>query len=201
MRYEKDPPHIAVFLDGLNDLAHHLLYGNPAPLTPFLEDAWSNYLSTFKAGPPWVSFSENFPIFRINSSIRTHITYSGKRRKVFQNGVKNASKYYIANRNNISLVAREYNVKPIFFIQPVPRWTSEDRKKIKYRYYSEFINNVQKDTRDYITKDLSNVFFGFDLSKSTSIEHDGTHYTDIAATLLAKHMADVVVDNLPDSRD
>ncbi len=195
LRTQKEQPHIAIFLDGYNDLSHIVYYNNEAPLFNELNAAWESRISSFKASPPWITLSPNFPIYRLVRRLgfrrfdpaqeKKEGLHEGKAERL-----KVAISSYRFNRRMIKVIGREFGVATYFFLQPVPYWTDKDRVTITQPDYRAFHENLIQNNDDLFF-DITGVLATLDPHYYPTVDH--SHYSDIATSIIASRIADLIL--------
>jgi hypothetical protein len=200
LRAEKEQPHIAIFLDGYNDLSHIVYYNNEAPLLNELNAAWEARISSFTMPPPWIIFSPNFPVYRLARRLGYQRFDPAQEKKgALQEGkterLKIAISRYQFNRKMIKMIGQEFGVATYFFLQPVPYWTDKDRVTIIQPDYRIFHENLTQNNDNDLFFDLTGVLATLDPHYYPTIDH--SHYSDVATSIIATRIADLILKTYP----
>jgi hypothetical protein len=196
LRTQKEQPHIAIFLDGYNDLSHIVYYNNEAPLFNELNAAWEARISSFKASPPWITLSPNFPIYRLVRRLgfrrfdpaqeKKEGLHEGKAERL-----KVAISRYRFNRRMIKVIGQEFGVATYFLLQPMPYWTDKNRVTITQPDYRAFHENLIRNNDNDLFFDITGVLATLDPHYYPTVDH--SHYSDIATSIIASRIADLIL--------
>jgi hypothetical protein len=200
LRAQEEQPNIAIFLDGYNDLSHIVNYNSEAPLFNELNAVWEAWISSFRTPPPWIIFSPNFPVYRLARwlGFRRYYPVQLKKealQKEKTERLKIAISRYRFNRRMIRVIGQEFGVATYFFLQPVPYWTDKDRVKIIQPDYRVFHENLIQNNDNDLFFDLTGVLATLDPHYYPTI--DNSHYSDVATSIIATHIADLILKTYP----
>ncbi len=199
LRRASQPPHAAVFLDGLNDLIHRLHYHTDSPLRHQLDQAWEQRLDDLQASPPWLRLTPSFPLSRAAQALgsATGSTLGGvsssEPKQELQTMIKQAAENYRTNRRVAVAICRELGVTPYFMLQPVPMWLNATRDSTvdsNYRTFSQLVLKPETEVHD-----LTGALAALDPQYAMTVEQTGVHYSDMASQVLAAAMADVILND------
>lgn len=196
LRAQKEQPHIAMFLDGYNDLSHIVYYNNEAPLFNELNAAWEARISSFKTPPPWITLNPNFPLYRLARRLGyQRFDPAQVKKEGLQEGkterLKVAISRYRFNRRMIKVIGQEFGVATYFFLQPVPYWTDKDRVTIIQPDYRAFHENLTQNNDNDLFFDITSVLATLDPHYYPTIDH--SHYSDVATSIIATRIADLIL--------
>ncbi len=193
----QDPPDIAIFLDGLNEVQYLVMENNQLSLLPPLALAWEAQIAQFTQPEeqPWVSLNPSFPPNRLARQLGIEITYDNEawRNNRYAHSftgarevgdrLEIAARDYLHNQRIISAIAQDYDIATYAFIQPLPFWRDDNN-------YNWFRREVMQKNPTVI--DLGDTFD--DTAGDVPLLVDRTHYSDIATTILAEKIAQIIVD-------
>lgn len=196
LRAHKEQPHIAIFLDGYNDLSHIVYYNNEAPLFNELNAAWEARISSFKTPPPWITLNPNFPLYRLARRLGyQRFDPAQVKKEGLQEGkterLKVAISRYRFNRRMIKVIGQEFGVATYFFLQPVPYWTDKDRVTITQPDYRAFHENLTQNNDNDLFFDITGVLATLDPHYYPTTDH--SHYSDVATSIIATRIADLIL--------
>lgn len=200
LRAQKEQPDIAIFLDGYNDLSHIVYYNNEAPLFNELNAAWEARIASFTTPPPWIIFSPNFPVYRLERRLGYQPYQPAQLKKeALQEGkterLKIAISRYRFNRRMINVIGQEFGVATYFFLQPVPDWTDKDRVTIIQPDYRVLRENLTQNNDKDLFLDLTGVLATLDPHYYQTIDH--SHYSDVATSVIATRIAELILETYP----
>ncbi len=191
-------PHVATFLDGLNDL-YAIGGGSQTPLVPRLTAAWEAQVAEFThpEDKPWVTLNYAFPPSRlahqwglVEANPPSLFSYdyaladNPYRTDPMQYGVDQ----YLKNLRMAAALGAEFDVATAFFLQPLPFWDD-------YPDFLAFQAGVRAGHTPATFYDLTRIFDTAD--PAYELLADPTHYSDYATRLLAERMADLILENEP----
>lgn len=189
-------PDMVFFFDGLNDIAH-LAAGRVLPFFAGRGNrAWERDRSDTRRLLPWFTVNESFPITRVIRFLQYKSLLKPKIGIPFDQtrrlDMAAAKQIFLNNLRTVKALSREFNVKPFFFLQPVP-WYGEYKStlvdksfpfgdnKFAGRFYDEIIS-VYGRRSDATT--LHDVLYDF---KWPYV--DNFHYSDTANKFIAGKIA------------
>lgn len=191
-------PHVATFLDGLNEL-YAIGSGNQIPLIPRLTAAWEAQITEVTApeNKPWLTFNYSFPpnrlahqwgLVEVNPpslfSYHYALAYIPTRTDPMQYGVEQ----YLKNLRMAQAIGTEFDVATYFFLQPLPFWDD-------YPDFLAFQAGVRANDTPDAFHDFTRIFD--DADPAYELLADPTHYSDYATRLLAEQIAAIILEDLP----
>jgi lysophospholipase L1-like esterase len=194
-------PDVVLFLDGYNDI-FWIPQGVEEPQAAGIADeGWEaarreRYLG---GATTWFSVNGSFPLVRLGAYVRhrlgmppASISLSPRmRRPLPTDPAARIVEVYRLNRELAAAMSRQLGVDAYFFLQPVG-WYVQDRGNVSaYQYaYAAYDALIGEEKAAGFPQfySLHGVLWGVEQPYV-----DGTHYSDLASLIIAKHMADRIV--------
>lgn len=203
LREAPEPPDIALFLDGPNDLSHVLAYHNESPLHNQLDAAWESWLDYLYAPFPGIQVSPNFPLFRAYYvlgpgdplGVKIEKRNPGEVRSD-EELVQRALDHYRTNRRVMTAVCQEYDIAPYFLLYATPFWLDRDPGTLELGNSKAFVDDLVENNDNPFFYDITLALADLEPAYSTTVEdkHVGTHFSDMANKVLAGHIADIILE-------
>lgn len=187
-----DPPDMAIFLDGLNEVGRAIFYSGQEPLFIEMEKAWEAWITPFTAETPWITINYTFPLAGLLKSGQPERNAPVPESELEKTTlVQDAIDIYLQNAVLIDTVGNTAGVETFLFLQPLPAWS--DDGGITNPYYAMFVDRVREKATvpvHNITDALSSEYGKYELLVDTA-----NHYTDRATLALATYLADYLLKN------
>lgn len=187
----QEPPDIAFFLDGVNDVWFIMNQGTATPLALPLAGAWEAQIAQFTQRQPWITVDPSFPLIRLarelgiaiptaQSPSSAYYAMSGTGAENNTQRLRFALENYRNNQRMAATIGDEYGVATYFFLQP---W--EDP------YYPEFRQNLVNSASDHFF-DITDALADADPRYRLLV--DDLHYSDYATQILAEKIAGILME-------
>jgi len=180
-------PNLAIFIDGLNDFAHHK--GVPAftkDLTKFMNEGEK---------PAYKKLIEALPVTKF--FLRPSESKSEKQEADSSKIVSDVILRYKTNKKIIEAISREFHIKTLFVWQPTPSYKYDQNYNIFKRFdYGGFLPYLgpgyEKAANEYQTGTFGNNFLWLgDMQENLKepLYVDAIHYSARMSKLIAEHIA------------
>ena len=186
-------PHVATFLDGLNEL-YALGNNGQTPFPSRLAAVWEAQVAAMvhPEDEPWVTFNYTFPPNRLAhqlslveanppSLFSTH--YALAENPYVTDRMQYGVTQYLKNLRMAAAIGEEFDIATYFFLQPLPFWDD-------YPDFLAFQAGVRAGETPDTFYDLTRIFD--DADPAYELLADPTHYSDYATHLLAQRMAEII---------
>lgn len=196
LRHAERRPHLALFLDGLNDTVWGLQGVDVPPFADRAHAAWERVRADLRRELPWFSVNASFPPLRVVDWLRVKgLAGEARQERRVHRPPADPERQVVENfRRNRAMAARllqAEGVRPVFVLQPVPFWGSYQAPSAGqgagapgggrevYRRLAEEAAGSGSDLAD-----LSGALLGV-----AQPYVDAAHYSDAGARALAEAMA------------
>ena len=190
-------PDIVFFLDGLNDMAN-LVPGREVPFfTSQASNAWERERSNARRLLPWMTVNESFPVTRVMRYIESKFPKAPVASNRFDNlknmDSKAVMQVFMNNLKTVTALSKEFGVKPLFFLQPVPWYGDYQAPSVIKNSFPFGELKVAKTVYGKIVSEYAN------LTGATALHNvlydskwpfvDTYHYSDTGNKILAENIA------------
>ena len=180
-------PDLAIFIDGLNDFAHHQgVPGFTKDLTKFMNDGEK---------PAYKKLIEALPVTKF--FLGTGESRAEKNEGNFPQTVSDVISRYKTNKKIIEVISREFHIKTLFVWQPISSYKYDQNynifKKFDYAGFLPYLGpGYEKAANEYQTGTFGNNFLWLgDMQESLKepLYVDAVHYSARMSKLIAEHIA------------
>lgn len=213
LRWESEKPHVALFMDGLNDHTHFEMWNSPVQYGGMLSEAWEKHRDSLEAlsDRAWVGAKPNFPLSRLSLALLDrdafrHSTEVGTPalekwrnaprpddleavRERQRDLSQAAAEWYLWSQAAIDALAQRFDVATVFINQP---------QVVRPKGLETYIDLVCRGSaeREVSFHDMSASLDSL-FAEGKQVYGDGSgHYNCVASKILAKKFARIIQDRL-----